>query len=133
MDIHLGRFPAQLEQPETIKFAWPVVLIPELFTNRRHLAVLLGSFSTIGWEAYALVLDSARAALQVAGGAVTIAAIERSSPRLIVAGDRDQLVPLDAAKQFAAANVIAFRELPGRGHWLIGGRALERAMGEAHR
>ena len=53
METHLGRFPAQAEVPEPLKFAWPIVVLPELFTTSRHLATLVGYFATIGWEVYA--------------------------------------------------------------------------------
>src|SRR5713226_836109 len=53
MDITLGRFHAQHERPEPLKFAWPIIVLPELFTTTRHLAVLIGYLATIGWEVYA--------------------------------------------------------------------------------
>src|SRR5205085_155559 len=83
--------------------------------------------------AAALVPDSSRAAHEVARGAIELPRPEASSPRLIVAGTEDIFAPLDYVRQFASANAIALRELPGRGHWLIGGRALQHAVGEAHR
>src|SRR5713226_6756224 len=52
MDIELGRFPANCERPEPLKFAVPIVLIPELFTTPRHLAIVLGYLASIGWEVY---------------------------------------------------------------------------------
>ena len=51
-DIELGRIPAQTELPEPVKFAWPIVLIPELFTTPRHLALVLGYLASIGWEVF---------------------------------------------------------------------------------
>lgn len=53
METTLGRFPAQAEVPEPLKFAWPIVVLPELFTTPRHLATMVGYFATIGWEVYA--------------------------------------------------------------------------------
>lgn len=53
MDAAIGRFTAQIERPATIKFAWPILLVPELFTTRMHLAALSGYFATSGWEVYA--------------------------------------------------------------------------------
>ena len=50
MDTVLGRFPTQAEVPEPLKFAWPIVVLPELFTTPRHLATMVGYFATIGWE-----------------------------------------------------------------------------------
>jgi pimeloyl-ACP methyl ester carboxylesterase len=56
MDVVLAGLSAQVERPQTQKFAWPIVMLPELFTTRRHLAMLLGYFASIGWEVYALDL-----------------------------------------------------------------------------
>src|SRR6266567_5527689 len=50
--VDLGRIKAQHELPEPIKFAWPVVLLPELFATPPQLAILLGYLTTIGWEVY---------------------------------------------------------------------------------
>src|ERR1019366_4234049 len=51
-DVELGRFPAQCERPEPVKFAWPIVLLPELFTTPRHLALVFGYLASIGWEVF---------------------------------------------------------------------------------
>jgi pimeloyl-ACP methyl ester carboxylesterase len=53
MDSAIGRFPAQIERPTPIKFASPIVLVPELFTTRIHLAALTGFLANNGWEVYA--------------------------------------------------------------------------------
>ncbi len=53
METRLGRIPADYERPQPLKFAWPLVLVPELFTTARHLAVVRGYFASIGWEVYA--------------------------------------------------------------------------------
>jgi pimeloyl-ACP methyl ester carboxylesterase len=253
VEIQLGRFAAEVERPEPVKFAWPVVLLPELFTGKRHLAVVLGYLATIGWEAYAIdlhaaagagarpararvgfsdlvarageVLDAlgrdaivlghglgglvamklaeradvkaavayapalpglrsplvgglanrvalwrgasarppggralfefiadaepyqresiiralapdaaAAAALEVARGAFEAgAAAASAAPRLIVTGDSDLFAPVDRARAFAESLGAKLSVIPGRGHWLIGGRALERAIGETQR
>src|SRR5260370_38441279 len=52
MDTELGRFPANCERPEPLKFAAPIVLLPELFTTPRHLAIVLGYLASIGWQVY---------------------------------------------------------------------------------
>ena len=52
MDSAIGRFSAQIERPEPIKFATPIVLAPELFTTRTHLTALTGSLAARGWEVY---------------------------------------------------------------------------------
>ncbi|HYL60922.1 MAG TPA: alpha/beta fold hydrolase [Candidatus Acidoferrales bacterium] len=247
-DVELGRFRAQHEQPEPVKFAWPIVVFPEFFCTPRHLAVLLGYLTTIGWEvyapdlrahvagggaslanfgfndlirlaaealdaigrdvvmlghgvgglaalklgehrrvkaavAYAPLLPGARTPL-TAGVANRIAALVRrplapprgrtlfeliadsdaftrdaiikamvpgsrallddvvrgeiefrnpAAPRLIVAGDSDIFAPYDLSEKFAASIGASIAKLSGRGHWLVGGRALERAIGETQR
>jgi len=250
METVLGRFPTQVERPEPIKFAWPIVLLPELFTTRRHQAILIGFLATIGWEVYApdlrsaagrdgtpelgrwsfdqlaaiagealdalgreaivighgfgglvalkmaerprvkasvalapmvpglrtplfmragnlpamwlkrplkppsgrpllymltdvepfqrealikaLVPDTSAAALEVVRGTVRFAA-DSSAPRLIVAGASDPLVSAERLESLAGEIGAQFKSLPGQGHWLIGGRAVERAVGEVHR
>jgi pimeloyl-ACP methyl ester carboxylesterase len=262
METRLGRIPAECERPEPLKFAWPLILLPELFTTARHLAVARGYFASIGWEVYApdlravatasrtdaresdssssaggfdglvallaealaalgrdaivighglggllalgaveqprvraavalapmlpgfrsplvtgaanlparlfgralkpprgavlfdlladaepfqrealtraLVADDASAALEVARGGIKVGGIDLASnargvPRLIVAGDSDPFAPLDQTNEFAARVGAAVRVVRGRGHWLIGGRALERTVAEVQR
>jgi pimeloyl-ACP methyl ester carboxylesterase len=262
METRLGRIPAECERPEPLKFAWPLILLPELFTTTRHLAVARGYFASIGWEVYApdlravatasctdaresdssssaggfdglaallaealaalgrdaivighglggllalgaveqprvravvalapmlpgfrsplvtgaanlparlfgralkpprgavlfdlladaepfqrealtraLVADDASAALEVVRGGIKVGGIDLASnargvPRLIVAGDSDPFGPLDQTNEFAARVGAAVRVVRGRGHWLIGGRALERTVAEVQR
>jgi pimeloyl-ACP methyl ester carboxylesterase len=268
METRLGRIPAECERPEPLKFAWPLVVLPELFTTARHLAVARGYFASIGWEVYApdlraaakaartdtrasdlsgggsrassaggfdglaallaealaalardaivighglggllalgaveqpqvraavalapmlpgfrsalvtsatnwparffgralkpprgavlfdlladaepfqrealqraLVADDARAALEVVRVGIKVGGIDlannpRGVPRLIVAGDSDPFAPLDRTNEFAARVGAAVRVVRGRGHWLIGGRALERTVAEVQR
>jgi pimeloyl-ACP methyl ester carboxylesterase len=251
MDITLGRFHAQHERPEPLKFAWPIIVLPELFTTTRHLAVLIGYLATIGWEVYApdvrdvaaqdgpralgrpkfsaalalieeviaavgrdaiivghgaggllalkmaerphvraavalaplvpgfrtplfirdrnlvalwrrrainpprgrtlfeliadaepfqrenmikaLVPDSAELALNVARGDVELASHPQVAPRLIVAGDSDAFAPVGRVATLANAIGVQMVTLPGRGHWIIGGRALERTVAELQR
>ena len=59
MDTEIGRFPCEVDRPEPIKFAWPVVVLPELFTTAAHLGFLRGYLSSIGWEVYAPDLRAA--------------------------------------------------------------------------
>ena len=254
METRLGRIPAECERPEPLKFAWPLVLLPELFTTARHLAVARGYFASMGWEVYApdlraaakssrtdarasdssaggleglaamlaealaalgrdaivigyglggllalnavehpqvraavalapmlpgfrsplvtasanwaarlfgralrpprgatlfhlladaepfqrealtrtLVADDARAAFEVVRGGINLAN-SVAVPRLIVAGDSDPFAPLDQMSEFAARVGAAIRVVRGRGHWLVGGRALERAVAEVQR
>ncbi|HKF29040.1 MAG TPA: alpha/beta fold hydrolase [Candidatus Binataceae bacterium] len=251
MEEKLGRFAAQVERPEPLKFAWPIVVLPELFTSTRHLGALLGYLATIGWEVYApdlramlgrgttsplarftfadllglanealdalgreaivmghgvgglaalklaerarvkaavayapavpgfasplvttwsariarwrgrplnppagragfefvadaepyqreaairaMVPDSAPLAFQIARGGVEFAPGEGAAPRLIVAGDSDPFAPLDTVTQLAQSIGARLVTMRSRGHWLIGGRALERAINETQR
>jgi pimeloyl-ACP methyl ester carboxylesterase len=83
METRLGRIPAACERPEPLKFAWPLMLLPELFTTARHLAVVRGYFASIGWEVYApdlgaaaeAVRTDARASISSAGGFDGLAAL----------------------------------------------------------
>jgi pimeloyl-ACP methyl ester carboxylesterase len=251
VETRLGRLPCRLERPEPQKFAWPIVLLPELFTTAHHLAVMLGYLATIGWEVYALDLrapaggegtpelgrmgfadlmalagealdalerpavvighglggllalklaetrplkaaaalaplvpglpnalvtawtklpalwlghplkpptgrtlfeflfdvepfqrpamvkalvpDAAKAAQEVAAGKVSFAARKDLPPRLVIAGEVDTFAPLEKVVAFANSIGAAVVTAKGRGHWLIGGRGLERTIGEAHR
>jgi len=249
MDIVLGRLHAKLERPQTRKFAWPIVVLPELYTTSRHLTVMAGHLVSLGWEVYlldvhppnaravakddsgasafcalvaeirtaldaigsetigvghglggslalkiaeapsvraavalaplvpgfrsplfvrrrrwpfwsfestglptrrkmlelvaeaepfqrgplieALVRADASAAMEVERGAVEFAV--HSTPRLIVVGEADAFVPWQEAEQLAAKIGARFINLPGRGHWLIAGRTLERTIGQMQR
>ena len=253
MDVELGRFRAQYEQPEPVKFAWPIVLFPELFCTPRHLAILLGYLTTIGWEVYLPDLRAAIGGDSKSGGGMALAnfrfddltrlaaeaidAIGRDAivlghgvgglvalklgehrrvkacvayaplipgfrtplgdswanriamlmrrplapprgrklfeliadsdpftrdglikamvpdsgailsdiirggiefgnsapPRLIVAGESDIFAPYDRSKKFAESINAKIVKISGRGHWLVGGRALERAVHETQR
>jgi pimeloyl-ACP methyl ester carboxylesterase len=53
VEIHLGRFPAESELPEPVKFAWPIIVLPEMFTTAPHLATIVGYFASTGWEVFA--------------------------------------------------------------------------------
>jgi len=255
METRLGLIPTDCERPERLKFAWPLILLPDLFSTARHLAVARGYFASLGWEVYtpdlraaakaarthagasnlrvggfdglaamlaealaalgcdaivvghglggllalkavehprvrtavalapmlpgfrsplvkglanwpaqllgralkpprgevlsqlladaepfqrealtrALVADDPRAALEVVRGRVNCDKGGRVVPRLIVAGDSDPFAPLDKTSEFAVRIGAAIRVVRGRGHWLIGGRALERTVAEVQR
>jgi pimeloyl-ACP methyl ester carboxylesterase len=81
----------------------------------------------------AMVPDSAAIAADVIAGAIEFAAPDKAAPRLIVAGDSDIFAPLARSAQFAESIGAKLATIAGRGHWLIGGRALERAMNETQR
>ncbi len=245
-DVELGRFPAQCERPEPLKFAWPIVLLPELFATPRHLARVFGYLAAIGWEVFvpdlraafgkgstpplgkirfnelaalageaidgigrdaivighgvgglvalklsehrrvkaavayaplvpgfrtplvgglanrlammwrlpikpprgrvlfeliadadpftrdglinAMVPDSGAIAADAVAGAIEFAAPDKAAPRLIVAGDSDIFAPLARTSRFAESIGANLATIAGRGPWLFGGRALERAM-----
>src|SRR5713226_1237651 len=256
MDIELGRFPANCERPEPLKFAVPIVLIPELFTTPRHLAIVLGYLASMGWEVYvpdlraavgkdatpplsklqfsdlvalaseaidavcrdalgrgavvlghgvgglvalklsahprikasvayaplipgfrtplvsgfgnriaimrgreikpprgrvlfeliadsdpftrdgsikAMLPDSGRVAADVINGAIDFADSKKTAPRLIVAGESDLFAPFERTQKFADSIGAKVAKITSRGHWLIGGRALERAINETQR
>lgn len=250
-DVTLGRIPAQRELPEPVKFAWPIVLLPEIFATPRHLALVLGYLASIGWEVFvpdlravygkgptppleklrfnelaalagealegigrdavifghgvgglialklsahprvkasvayaplvpgfrtpivggignriatmlgrpikppsgrvlfeliadsdpftreglinAMVPDSGALAADVMTGAIEFAPSDKAAPRLVVAGDSDILAPLQETTNFAESIGAKLATIRGRGHWLIGGRALERAINETQR
>jgi pimeloyl-ACP methyl ester carboxylesterase len=250
-DVELGRIPAQRELPEPVKFAWPIMLLPEMFATRRHLALVLGYLASIGWEVFvpdlraaygkgstppleklrfndltalagealegigryavifghgvgglvalklsehprvkasvayaplvpgfrtpmvggignriammlgrpikppsgrilfeliadsdpftrdglinAMVPDSGAIVTDVMTGAIEFAASDKAAPRLVVAGDSDILAPLQETTKFAESIGAKLATIRGRGHWLIGGRALERAINETQR
>jgi predicted alpha/beta hydrolase family esterase len=244
MEINLGGLPAQLERPQTRKFAWPVVLVPELFATLRHLAILAGYLVSIGWEVYlidphlqkvrqrtaegafaknlamlheslaaiggdlivvghglggsyalqcvsapqvraavalapvipgfrsplfvrrrgfvwrsdmvgppigqrlldlvadadpfqreatikSLVTADASAAMEVARGEIEFGT--HPTPRLVLCGGSDEFAPCEEAEQFARSIGAQFTSLAGRGHWLVAGRALERAIAQMQR
>ena len=251
MDARLGPFPTEHELPQPLKFAWPLLLLPELFTGATHLALARGYFASLGWEVYtpdlrsasgaeellrfsrasgfeklraalacalgalardvilvghgiggllaldaanhpqaratvalapmlpgvrsrlvggianwrarrfggalraprgrllidlfadadpfqrdalarALVSDDARAAAEVARGRCA-PPVGAMAPRLIVTGDSDPFAPLEMTRAFAERIGATLRVVRGRGHWLVGGRALERTVAEVQR
>ncbi len=66
-------------------------------------------------------------------GAIEFAAPDKAAPRLVVAGDSDIFAPLSDTTAFAESIGAKLATIAGRGHWLIGGRALERAINETQR
>ncbi len=250
-DLVLGRIPAQRELPEPVKFAWPIIVLPELFTRPRHLALVVGYLASIGWEVFvpdlravfgkdstppieklrfndltalaaeaiegigrdavvlghgvgglvalklsehrrvkasvayaplvpgfrtpliggignriammlgrpikppsgrilfeliadsdpftrdglikAMIPDSGALATDVITGAIEFAAVDKAAPRLVVTGDSDIFAPLQQTTKFAESIGAKLTTIRGRGHWLIGGRALERAINETQR
>ena len=250
-DVELGRISAQRELPEPVKFAWPIMVLPELFATPRHLALVVGYLASIGWEVFvpdlraafgkggtppleklrfndlaaiagetlegigrdavvlghgvgglialklsahprvkasvayaplvpgfrtpliggignriammlgrpikpprgrilfeliadsdpftrdglikAMVPDSGALATDVISGAIEFAAVDKAAPRLVVAGDSDIFAPLQETTKFAESIGAKLATIRGRGHWLIGGRALERAINETQR
>src|SRR5262249_20743686 len=39
---------------QTRKFAWPIIVLPELFATSRHLTIMAGHLVSLGWEVYLL-------------------------------------------------------------------------------
>jgi pimeloyl-ACP methyl ester carboxylesterase len=244
MECALARLPAVTERPAVLKFAHPLVLLPELFTTISHLSLLTGYLVSLGWEVsvldlyaetadeprrvedlvertaaaigaldrrvialghglgglvalglttrpavaaavalapalpgsglpfcrglrnrlavrfggmlrpprgralFELVSDadefqretlmrtlrpvSGRMVRDFAAGAFTIGPAD-GKPRLIVTGDADSFAPLEQVRSLATATGAELAALAGRGHWLVGGRALERAVHETQR
>jgi len=81
----------------------------------------------------AMVSDSGAIAADVMAGAIEFAVQEQAAPRLIVAGDSDIFAPLALTAKFAESIGAKIATIAGRGHWLVGGRALERAIHETQR
>jgi pimeloyl-ACP methyl ester carboxylesterase len=77
--------------------------------------------------------DSGRVAADVTNGTINFAGSEKSAPRLIVAGEQDIFAPFERTTEFAKSIGAKLAKINGRGHWLIGGRALERAINETQR
>jgi pimeloyl-ACP methyl ester carboxylesterase len=80
-----------------------------------------------------LLPDSGRVAADIINGKIDFAPPEKSAPRLIVAGESDIFAPFEMTTKFANSIGAKITRIAGRGHWLIGGRALERAINETQR
>jgi pimeloyl-ACP methyl ester carboxylesterase len=78
------------------------------------------------------VPDAGRAAADVARGDV-LATASKAAPRLIVAGESDPFAPFDRVTALGDKLGAKVVKIPGRGHWIIGGRALERTINEMQR
>jgi pimeloyl-ACP methyl ester carboxylesterase len=81
----------------------------------------------------AMLPDSGRVAADVINGAIDFGESAKAAPRLIVAGESDIFAPFERAQAFADSIGAKVAKIAGRGHWLIGGRALERAINETQR
>jgi pimeloyl-ACP methyl ester carboxylesterase len=81
----------------------------------------------------ALVPDAARIALECARGRIRLARFGEASPRLIIVGDADPFAPIQRASQLAGDIGARMVTLTGRGHWIIGGRAIDLVVSEAER
>jgi pimeloyl-ACP methyl ester carboxylesterase len=247
MEITAGNFKLQLEQPQTVKFATPILILPDQFMTPSHHAVPIGYFASIGWEVYAanpyaredgspdLALDWTAILAKIrdlitalgrdlimighgVGGLLALALADQSqvkaavalapivpgfnspllkrasrlfglwhppvlypprgralfdlfadadpfqrdtlirklkpasaalaraigsgkpkllrstpTPRLIVGGDADPFAPIVQVRTMAETIGAALVPITGRGHWLFGGRTLERVMTEIQR
>ncbi|HLW69280.1 MAG TPA: alpha/beta fold hydrolase [Candidatus Binataceae bacterium] len=79
-----------------------------------------------------LTPGDATALREIARGAIGVPPIG-ATPRLIVAGDSDIFAPHEQVSRFAAVAGAQRATLSGRGHWLVGGRALEKTVNELQR
>jgi pimeloyl-ACP methyl ester carboxylesterase len=79
----------------------------------------------------AFIAEDMSAAIEAARDGLGFA--PAAAPRLIVSGDSDIFAPYEGAASLAERIGANFATLKGRGHWLIGGRALERAIAEIQR
>ena len=80
-----------------------------------------------------MVPDSARLITDIMNDAIEFAPSDKASPRLVMAGDSDIFAPIQETSKFAETIGAKLATIAGRGHWLIGGRALERAINETQR
>jgi predicted alpha/beta hydrolase family esterase len=78
-----------------------------------------------------LVTADASAAMEVARGEIEFGT--HPTPRLVLCGGSDEFAPCEEAEQFARSIGAQFTSLAGRGHWLVAGRALERAIAQMQR
>jgi pimeloyl-ACP methyl ester carboxylesterase len=81
----------------------------------------------------ALVPDAGRIALECARGRIRLARFGQAAPRLIVVGDSDPFAPLHRASLLAGEIGARLVTLTGRGHWIIGGRAIDSVVSETER
>jgi pimeloyl-ACP methyl ester carboxylesterase len=100
----------------------------------RRLLQLIADADTFQREAIIkrLTPQDVTAALEIMRGEIEFTRTP-SAPRLIVAGNSDVFAPHDRVVQFAETIGARLVTMNGRGHWLIGGRALERAIAETQR
>ncbi|MBV8775335.1 MAG: alpha/beta fold hydrolase [Deltaproteobacteria bacterium] len=101
--------------------------------SRRRMLELFSEAETFQRQALirALTPMDTSAAEHVASGGVEFA--PNPTPRMIIAGEADGFAPAHKAAEFAAKIDAQFIGLPGRGHWLVGGRALERIIAHMQR
>jgi pimeloyl-ACP methyl ester carboxylesterase len=92
MEITVGRFKLQLEQPQTVKFASPLLILSDLFMTPRHLAVPIGYFASIGWEVYAANPYDSEVVDASSGPPMDWAATLANTRDLLVAIHRDAIV-----------------------------------------
>jgi pimeloyl-ACP methyl ester carboxylesterase len=81
----------------------------------------------------AMLPDSPGIAADVINGKIDFDDSKKTAARLIVAGESDIFAPFERTTEFAKSIGAKVAKINGRGHWLIGGRALERAINETQR
>jgi pimeloyl-ACP methyl ester carboxylesterase len=135
MDLILGRVRANAGEPSSGKFAWPLVLLPELFTTSHHLALLEGYLVSIGWEVFSLDLYAVVAPKDGVGALISLAleAIEGISNDVIVMGHGlgGMLALRLAEHRQVRAGIALAPAIPGLRSRLISGtlRGLSAKMG----
>jgi pimeloyl-ACP methyl ester carboxylesterase len=80
-----------------------------------------------------MVAEAAETARALVRGELEFAAGEIVCPRLVIHGEQDRFAPIEKVRGLASGLGARLEIIPGRGHWLIGGRALERTASAMQR
>src|SRR5207302_1288969 len=147
---------ADIVRPESARYATSLLCVPGLWAGAGVWRGFAGYLAHRGWESHLLDVRAIDAGLGELAPPLrrTVAANfapesarvlrevmrPRTSPRgaggvpaLVVAGDRDPLLPPPMAAAFADALGAEHQPLAGAGHWLLAGVAWQRTVGLVHR
>src|SRR5437867_3185341 len=136
---------ADIVRPESARYTTSLLCISGVWAGPAVWHAFAGYLAHRGWESHLLdvrVLDAG-----VAERAAAVAAHAAALPTppvllghdlgslvaLVVAGDRDPLLPPPAAAAFARALGAEHQSLDGAGHWLLAGPTWQRSVGLVHR